>query len=252
MAEKYSERFLKIIPFVIDKEGGYVLTNRKDDRGGMTYAGVARNKNPDWPGWAVVDATLEEMGLTPEAIMEKNLVIDFDSPAVREKAQNIAERSEALKGMANDLYYNDYYMKIGGDKIKNLNHARLAMSTAVLNGVKGSAGLIQEGLGFIPQDQAKEGDSNVVDGHWGDVTRNALNAIEPGSEDDVAFNSRLSLARAGYARNIMEDDPTQKKWGGWIKRPQEEAADAGQETSQRPQPNPVDPVRQAVLGGVGE
>lgn len=229
MAEKYSEAFQKIMPYVIDKEGGYVLTNRKDDRGGMTFAGIARNKNDKWPGWAIVDAILEEIGLTPETMMDQDLVVDFNAPEYRDKIQNVGERSEALEDMAYDLFHSDYWMAIGGDEIKNPAHARLAMSTAVLNGVNGSATLYQEGLGFVPQDQAKEGD-RVVDGHWGDVTRGALNEIEPGTEDDVAFNSRLSLARAGYARNIMEDDPTQKKWGGWIKRPQEEAEEAQQET----------------------
>lgn len=40
---------------VILNEGGYVLHNVKGDRGGQTYAGIARNKNPQWPGWAYID-----------------------------------------------------------------------------------------------------------------------------------------------------------------------------------------------------
>lgn len=37
-------------------EGGYVLHDVPGDRGGMTYAGIARNMNPQWPGWALIDA----------------------------------------------------------------------------------------------------------------------------------------------------------------------------------------------------
>jgi lysozyme family protein len=37
-------------------EGGYKLTNDPTDRGGQTYAGIARKANPDWPGWASIDA----------------------------------------------------------------------------------------------------------------------------------------------------------------------------------------------------
>lgn len=36
-------------------EGGFRLTDIKGDRGGQTYAGIARTRNPDWPGWAWVD-----------------------------------------------------------------------------------------------------------------------------------------------------------------------------------------------------
>lgn len=36
-------------------EGGYKLHNVAGDSGGVTYAGIARNKNPSWPGWAWID-----------------------------------------------------------------------------------------------------------------------------------------------------------------------------------------------------
>ncbi len=40
---------------MIRDEGGYVLHEVPGDRGGMTYAGIARNMNPQWPGWAFID-----------------------------------------------------------------------------------------------------------------------------------------------------------------------------------------------------
>lgn len=39
----------------MSREGGYRLHNVKGDRGGLTYAGIARNFNPGWPGWAYID-----------------------------------------------------------------------------------------------------------------------------------------------------------------------------------------------------
>lgn len=36
-------------------EGGFKLTNIKGDRGGQTYAGIARIPNPQWPGWQYID-----------------------------------------------------------------------------------------------------------------------------------------------------------------------------------------------------
>lgn len=48
--------FLPAFETMIVSEGGYVLHNVAGDRGGMTYAGIARNMNPKWQGWALIDA----------------------------------------------------------------------------------------------------------------------------------------------------------------------------------------------------
>jgi lysozyme family protein len=40
---------------MIINEGGYRLHTVKHDRGGMTYAGIARKRWPDWPGWPMLD-----------------------------------------------------------------------------------------------------------------------------------------------------------------------------------------------------
>lgn len=38
---------------VLNNEGGYCFV--KNDAGGETYAGIARNYHPDWSGWKIVD-----------------------------------------------------------------------------------------------------------------------------------------------------------------------------------------------------
>lgn len=40
---------------MVQNEGGYKLTNVTNDRGGQTYAGIARNFHSDWPGWVIID-----------------------------------------------------------------------------------------------------------------------------------------------------------------------------------------------------
>lgn len=40
---------------VIEVEGGFVLTNDPDDKGGMTFAGISRKHWPDWDGWPLID-----------------------------------------------------------------------------------------------------------------------------------------------------------------------------------------------------
>ena len=37
-------------------EGGYMLHTVKGDRGGMTFAGIARKYNSGWDGWALIDS----------------------------------------------------------------------------------------------------------------------------------------------------------------------------------------------------
>lgn len=54
--------FLPAYEKTLLNEGGYVLHDVKDDRGGMTYAGISRRFWPNWRGWVDVDA-----GSVPEA-----------------------------------------------------------------------------------------------------------------------------------------------------------------------------------------
>ena len=42
--------FLPAYEAMIRNEGGYVLHDVPGDRGGQTYAGIARNMNLRWPG----------------------------------------------------------------------------------------------------------------------------------------------------------------------------------------------------------
>lgn len=63
MAADYFPAFEKMIV----REGGYQLTNDPTDRGGQTYAGIARNRHPQWPGWPIID-----QGGTPPASMVRD------------------------------------------------------------------------------------------------------------------------------------------------------------------------------------
>ncbi len=40
---------------MLRNEGGLKLHKVEGDTGGQTYGGIARNKNPQWPGWAYFD-----------------------------------------------------------------------------------------------------------------------------------------------------------------------------------------------------
>ena len=77
--------FLPAFEQMIKDEGGYVLHDVEGDTGGMTYAGIARNKNPHWQGWPYIDR--KEMG-------------------------------GALTGLVRDFYKAEFWDKMRGDEIR--------------------------------------------------------------------------------------------------------------------------------------
>lgn len=59
--------FLPAFDRMIRNEGGYKLTDIKGDKGGQTYAGIARNRWSSWPGWSFIDK-----GQTPPTILVRD------------------------------------------------------------------------------------------------------------------------------------------------------------------------------------
>lgn len=107
--------FAKHIGSLITKEGGYVLTDNPNDRGGQTYAGISRKWNPDWPGWAVIDRG---------GVPAKELVDGF--------------------------YRVRYWNAICGDKLKSDDVAEILLSSAVLSGAGTAVWLAQMAVGAKP------------------------------------------------------------------------------------------------------
>lgn len=82
---------------VIRDEGGYVLHTVPGDRGGQTYAGIARNMHPQWAGWAALDA-----GSTPSA----QLVRDFYKTNFWDDIQGDALAHQAIAADIFNFYVN--------------------------------------------------------------------------------------------------------------------------------------------------
>lgn len=59
--------FLPAFERALLAEGGYQLHHVQGDTGGLTYAGIARAKHPQWPGWAWIDR-----GETPPSQMVRD------------------------------------------------------------------------------------------------------------------------------------------------------------------------------------
>lgn len=96
-------------------EGGYVLHEVESDRGGMTFAGIARKYNSSWSGWRLVDAG--DRG------------------------------SDALKKSVAEFYFNNYFSACGLKHIKSQVVANVIYDFAVNAGVRTAVRLAQQSIG---------------------------------------------------------------------------------------------------------
>jgi lysozyme family protein len=103
---------------MIRNEGGYKLINVASDRGGQTYAGIARNYHPNWAGWRYIDAN----DLT-------NL---------------------QLSDLVGSFYKTEFWDKLSGDAITRQITAESLFDFAVNAGVKTALKLAQITLGTVP------------------------------------------------------------------------------------------------------
>jgi len=101
---------------MLHDEGGMQLTNIPGDRGGMTYAGIARNANPDWKGWQFID--LKDFGSA--------------TPLVRE------------------FYKSNFWDRVRGDELTNQAIAETIFNFAVNTGVGVASKLAQLIVGTTP------------------------------------------------------------------------------------------------------
>jgi lysozyme family protein len=102
----------------ITNEGGYKLTDIAADKGGLTYAGIARKPNPHWAGWRYIDA----------------------------KDMNNLELSREVR----NFYKDEFWDAVGGDDIKDQVIAESIYDFAVNAGVATAVKLAQLVVGSVP------------------------------------------------------------------------------------------------------
>lgn len=103
---------------MILNEGGYRLTNVTNDRGGQTYAGIARNFHPHWRGWRYIDAN---------------------------DIQNLA-----LSELVREFYKQEFWDKVSGDALERSAIAESIFDFAVNAGVSAAVKLAQIVVGAAP------------------------------------------------------------------------------------------------------
>lgn len=102
---------------VMALEGGFKLHTVEGDRGGMTYAGIARKFWPQWPGWLKLDS---------------------------------GEQDAELTAMVRAFYKENFWDKIWGDDIGAQAVAYHLFAFAVNAGLKTSVRMAQRVVGATP------------------------------------------------------------------------------------------------------
>ncbi len=159
-------------------EGGFA--NNPNDSGGMTWRGIARNYNPKWKGWIIVDSIL----------------------STKPKDINSALYGcKLINDLVDEFYEVNYWDSINLDLISSQEVANLLFDSSVNMGVGRAVKFLQQSL--YP--------AIVIDGKIGPKTIAAANAIDSKKLYDLI----LKLRKAKYDE-IIAKNPSQiefkKSW----------------------------------------
>lgn len=169
-----------------------VYSNDQQDPGGMTLYGIARNRNPHWPGWIEVDSGMKNGLLDPSAL-------------------------EPLKKLAR-AFYAEKWTLLRCPEYTHQTLAEYVFDSAVNTGARRAHYWLQTALNALNDGGRLWGDI-PVDGLIGPRTlvAEARSGLSP-RRDQVLFAVRV--LRSGYYMNLIEHSPA--RWerfaAGWLKR----------------------------------
>lgn len=179
--------FRKAFAITERNEGG--LANNKEDRGGLTYVGIAENYWPTWKGWPFVKAEIARHG-KDTATINAHLAAHPD-----------------VKPLVEEFYKKNFWDTLKLDLLNDQQLANAVYDFGVNAGIGTSAKKLQSAANTI-------GAKLTIDGQIGAKTIEAINNI-PAMAIYGAFNAQ----RRSYYNAIAERDASQKQFlTGWLKR----------------------------------
>lgn len=185
--------FNKAFGLTMGHEGGFA--NNPNDKGGMTYKGIARNFHPDWVGWLTVDAALKQ---TKDVQFLNNLL----------------GKDRELQLDVQDFYKREFWDVNRLDAFINQDIANELFDTGVNMYWKTGAKFLQEALNLTNMN-GKAYQDITVDGIIGPVTVQLTNK-HPRPKLLLAVLNALQGER--YL-NIMRNNPTQEEFApSWFSR----------------------------------
>jgi len=166
-------------------EGKY--SNDKDDVGGETYRGIARNYHPYWLGWNIIDDT------------KPNIDYSQMDPYVRD-------------------FYEDKFWDINLlDNCDSQVIANEMFDTGVNMGTSRAAKFLQECLNYLNRNGSLF-DELVVDGKIGNASLAALNEILVSGDEKILL-IMMNVCQGRHYMEYMKKSPIQEKYArGWFSR----------------------------------
>ena len=197
---KYGEDYVRCLLFTMSAEGAYSF--RKADTGLQTYKGISRKWNPKWSGWVIIDKALEKY---PE------LKVPYTKPPASIHKLNFELNvNEELEYLIYDFYYENYYKKVGADRIGG-KLAVVLFDMAVISGYKRSGKTLQKCLNIHFKTKL------IVDSQVGSGTLKVLNEVI-GSK---GLNLVLDKLIYEYKDNLIEAsklEGNEENYDGWMNR----------------------------------
>jgi len=168
--------FKLFFPKLMGHEGGYV--DHPADPGAETYGGVARAYNPQWAGWALVDAAKKKLGLHSPV------------PAASYPALNKALAAEpTMKATLSNFYERLYWDALHLDSVSSQALAEQLADHAASAGTARPPRMIQ-----FAANQVAGKPLLVVDGQLGPKTLAAINSLD----QTKLLRAFVELRRAFY------------------------------------------------------
>lgn len=192
--------FEKAYKLVADFEGTY--SNDKNDRGGETYCGIARNFFPSWPGWKILD---QEKRITNGSVAKMKKAL----------ASNIE-----ISALVRDWYRREWWDCLGLGSLEQALATEI-FEQAVNLGKSGCGKKVQQicnaynyqgGNAIFPD--------LVVDGAIGPKTLSAIaSIIMRGKADAKALVHAMNCMQGAHYIELAAKKPSQRVFTvGWMKR----------------------------------
>lgn len=178
-------------------EGTY--SNDKEDKGGETFCGIARNYNKSWAGWRIIDAN------------KKNGVLS------QATAKKLLENKELME-MVYAIYRNNEWNKFDCDSMP-YSLALEVFEQAVNLGVSRTAKIMQHALNAMNYKNGKVygfGEDLATDGIWGAKSKARLKeVIKAGYAKQFQFAINC-LQGAYYAKRALSAPDQRVFFRGWV------------------------------------
>jgi len=220
----YDKYFENIFKNLIILEGGYNFY--KEDKGGETYKGIARNFHPEWEGWKIIDKYKNKINFNTkyQQIYSEIKTGKKDKNNLRKifkELNKLLFKDEQLNNLVKEFYHNIYWAPAKLDQIAEI-YPELAkkLFTLALNtgNYKNGIKFLQKAMNYLNRNQ-KEFPDLKEDGVIGAKTIAAFNhLVNTGFKNDILIVIKLLQGR--HYLDLMDKYPEYKEFRGWFRRVQ--------------------------------